>query len=188
MSATRAQRFYARVDEDGPLPERRPDLGPCHLWRNNRSYGTFEGRTAHRVALELVGVEIPRGYHVDHLCRRPPCVRPSHLEPVTPGENFRRGDHGNAMTSRLGRGSWSQRIPRGNRWELEVRVLWKLFDGEWHRHELDARDGWRATYLRCIEHGYVTHGGDMLWQITEAGRARLDWLPWAGRLKSEPAP
>jgi hypothetical protein len=103
MNAALVARFYALVNENGPLPERRPELGPCHLFGNSSGYAQLEGRSAHRIALELAGVEIPAGYHVDHLCRRHSCVRPSHLEPVTPQENFLRGDHPSAVAMRAGR-------------------------------------------------------------------------------------
>lgn len=26
------ERFWAKVDKNGPMPEGRPDLGPCWLW------------------------------------------------------------------------------------------------------------------------------------------------------------
>lgn len=104
-----AVEFYAQVDFDGPLPQRRPELGRCHVWVGDR-YPSGYGRVkyenwasgAHRVALRLSGVEIPDGYHVDHLCRRKSCVRPSRLEPVTPRENFLRGDHPAAVAWRAG--------------------------------------------------------------------------------------
>jgi hypothetical protein len=93
-------RFWAKVDFDGPIPERRPELGPCHVWtasvNGHHGYGKFwvNGRLlkAHRIALELAGVPIPAGYIVDHLCRNVRCVRLEHLEPVTQRENFLRGD------------------------------------------------------------------------------------------------
>jgi hypothetical protein len=93
------ERFWLKVDKNGPIPEYRPDLGPCWLWTAGtiRGYGRFcvgpERRNvfAHRYAYELLVGPIPAGLDMDHLCRVPACVRPSHLEPVTHQENNRRG-------------------------------------------------------------------------------------------------
>lgn len=45
----------------------------------------------HRLVYEALRGEIPKGLHLDHLCRTPACVNPWHLEPVTQQENVRRG-------------------------------------------------------------------------------------------------
>ncbi len=45
----------------------------------------------HRLTWELVNGPIPEGLEIDHLCRNPSCVRPSHLEPVTHRVNQERG-------------------------------------------------------------------------------------------------
>lgn len=72
----------------------------CWLWDHHTSdkgYGQLRerssGRTikAHRYFYELHRGPIPDGLHLDHLCRNPRCVNPDHLEPVTNGENQRRG-------------------------------------------------------------------------------------------------
>jgi len=42
---------------------------------------------AHRVSVILSGRDIPKGMHVDHLCRVRACVNPNHLEVVTPRTN-----------------------------------------------------------------------------------------------------
>jgi hypothetical protein len=85
------ERFWAKVDKsDG-----------CWIWRggaNGEGYGLFSGGPgpdrktviAHRYAWTLLKGEIPDGLHLDHLCRVRRCVRPEHLEPVTPSENLRR--------------------------------------------------------------------------------------------------
>lgn len=46
---------------------------------------------AHRFCYEMFYGKIPEGLDLDHLCRNPGCVNPSHLEPVTHKENCRRG-------------------------------------------------------------------------------------------------
>lgn len=94
-------RFWAKVNKDGPVSEYRPDLGPCWIWTantNDAGYGTFfvamnapvRNPGAHRISYELVVGSIPEGYDIDHLCMVPACVNPSHLEAVTPRVNMER--------------------------------------------------------------------------------------------------
>ncbi len=90
-------RFWAKVEKNGPIPEYRPDLGPCWIWTaalKPSGYGQFMigGRCcyAHRVAYETTVGIIPAGLELDHLCREPRCCNPAHLEPVTGAENHRR--------------------------------------------------------------------------------------------------
>jgi hypothetical protein len=92
------ERFWEKVNKDGPLPPDRPDLGPCWLWtrgKNGEGYGTFRigdsARSAHLVAYEWEYGPIPEGLQADHLCRVHACVRPSHLEAVTQQLNILRG-------------------------------------------------------------------------------------------------
>lgn len=47
--------------------------------------------SGHREFFIWAGGRIPDGHQVDHLCRRPGCVNPNHLEAVTPRENTLRG-------------------------------------------------------------------------------------------------
>jgi hypothetical protein len=77
-----------------------PNSG-CWLWlgfSDGKGYGRLElmGRPhlAHRVGYELFKGPIPDGLVLDHLCKNPFCVNPDHLEPVTMGENTRRGRSG----------------------------------------------------------------------------------------------
>lgn len=77
----------------------------CQIWTgavNHQGYGRVylsvngikrKGRSvlAHRLAYELeYGAEALRGLTVDHLCYRPLCCNPNHLEAVTAQENVRR--------------------------------------------------------------------------------------------------
>lgn len=96
--ADAATRFWTKVQK----------TETCWLWTGGRSttgYGhlylrTVNGRNvtvkAHRFAYELLVGPIPEGLELDHVrargCRHRHCVRPDHLEIVTPHENTLRGD------------------------------------------------------------------------------------------------
>lgn len=93
------ERFWQKVNKNGPVPDACPALGPCWLWLSaprGIGYGGFyvgNGKTAlaHRVSYELAKGPIPGGLDLDHLCRIRLCVRPEHLEPVTAQVNNLRG-------------------------------------------------------------------------------------------------
>lgn len=100
-------RFWERVDKDGPIPEYCPSLGPCWVWRldtNQAGYAMFQfdhrQMRAHRWSYQHVVGPIPDGLVLDHLCRVRHCVRPSHLEAVTGAVNNSR--------SLIGNRNWSQ--------------------------------------------------------------------------------
>jgi len=85
MDEKTLQRFWAKVDKDGPVPERFPELGPCWVWTAGTDvwgYGRFllDGKkwTAHRVAWLIGSGPIPVAECVLHRCDNPPCVRHSH--------------------------------------------------------------------------------------------------------------
>ena len=74
--------------------------GECWLWAagtGNDGYGKFyyRGRTwrAHRFAFTQINGDVPSSLVIDHLCRTILCVRPEHLEAVTPWENTLRSDN-----------------------------------------------------------------------------------------------
>lgn len=98
MSAADAnERFWPKVDKDGPPPAHRPDLGPCWMWRastTSSGYGKFlvvyVYYHAHRWLYEQINGPIAAGLNLDHLCRVRQCVNPSHCEPVTQMENLHR--------------------------------------------------------------------------------------------------
>jgi len=89
-----------------------PDARGCWIWTKhiqNKGYGVVgvafpEKRVAyaHRMTCELWHGPIPEGFHVDHLCRNPPCCNPWHLEAVSPAENARRGISRAAVMRKLG--------------------------------------------------------------------------------------
>lgn len=64
--------------------------------------GGCKGRTikAYKYVYEVLVGAVPQGLELDHLCKRPICVNPEHLEPVTHRVNILRG---NAPTAKAAR-------------------------------------------------------------------------------------
>ena len=83
-------RFWSRCE---PFNVRDPEA--CALWLGHTlpaGYGTLtdsDGTSlyAHRVSWELIHGPIPAGHVVHHLCSGPQCVRPSHLQALSPSEH-----------------------------------------------------------------------------------------------------
>lgn len=83
---TLAARFWSRVDQNGPSPGHRPELGPCWIWTGSTTAGGYgklgaEYRTllAHRLSWKMARGPIRAGRWVLHACDEPSCVRPTHL-------------------------------------------------------------------------------------------------------------
>lgn len=81
-----ADRFWSKVDKDGPIPAHAPELGPCWVWTaavGPHGYGMFRiggtMRRAHRVAYGLGHGVDPSEAGVLHRCDNTACVRPTHL-------------------------------------------------------------------------------------------------------------
>jgi len=94
-------RFWQKIDKNGPTPENLPHLGNCWIWTakaitTSNGYGRLNmggkyGPTihAHVFAYEEANGPIPQGMVLDHLCATPLCVRPTHLEVKTHKSNLR---------------------------------------------------------------------------------------------------
>lgn len=94
-----AEARYAQLaDRAGPIPDHRPDLGPCWIWTGTTVGGGY-GRMSvggremlvHRWAYERFVGPVPDRYDLDHLCCNKSCVNTAHLEAVTHQENTLRG-------------------------------------------------------------------------------------------------
>lgn len=106
------ERLFYNIDKNGSVPECRPDLGCCWVWTGylvkgnakTDGYGCIsiknKTKRVSRVLYSLLVEGIPDNLELDHLCRNPPCVRPSHLEPVTHKENTLRGNNPLAINAR----------------------------------------------------------------------------------------
>lgn len=83
----------------------------CWEWRgakNQKGYGQINISRhmvkVHRWAYEQANGPIPAGMQLDHLCRNPSCVNPSHVEPVTNQENALRGWVARGLPTHCGKG------------------------------------------------------------------------------------
>jgi len=102
------ERLWSHVDKNGPIPEHRPELGPCWIWLAAKGkkdgYGKvkIKGKMvqAHRATYEDVKGPIPEGLTLDHLCRNRACVNYDHTEPVTLWQNTLRSTNFVAENSR----------------------------------------------------------------------------------------
>jgi|SRR5271157_3784042 len=100
---TLEERLLSKLNKNGPVPECRPDLGPCWIWTgcvNDQGYGQIAvtvgvgiviRRYTHIVSYETYVGPIPEGLELDHLCRTRRCANYKHLEPVTRRVNLLRG-------------------------------------------------------------------------------------------------
>lgn len=83
------------------------DVAGCWEWIGpigGRGYGilTINGRQlkAHRVSFEVSVVPVPAGLHLHHLCGNRRCVRPSHLQIITPADHVLIGGSFSAQNAR----------------------------------------------------------------------------------------
>lgn len=137
-SLSAEERFFLRVQKDSevypdfsdPLVRLAPGCEPCWMWtggynsngypRYNRKSG--KGTIPYRISWQyLVG---PISDELDHLCRNPGCVNPSHLEDVPGRVNALRSDNPLARNAR------KTHCMRGHPFNGENTIL----DAKGHRH------------------------------------------------------
>jgi hypothetical protein len=155
-------RFWAKVDKNGPVPAHRPELGPCWLFtgsRDDKGYGQIRegGRGSRLIKAHRLGYVLQIGPVADdvlvlHKCDNPPCARGEHLFTGTFGDNSRDA----AAKGRLIFQAHPERIARGEKaWAAkltaaDVEEMRTLRADGWTQVRLAARFGVTQANVSAI--------------------------------------
>lgn len=117
------ERFWSKVDKNGPIPAHNPDAGPCWVWTRGcypDGYPQFSVRLKSLrggiLGFILGGGTFENGLVVRHVaCRNKKCVNPSHLRSGTQQDNIddRSRDGTTACGCRNGSYTHPEKVRRG---------------------------------------------------------------------------
>jgi len=156
------ERFWSKVDKNGPVPEHCPELGQCWIWTacvagsNNYGRFDFEGKScvAHRFSFFLANNRWPNGSNpfILHKCDNSLCVRPEHLTEGNSSSNvidciikdrFPRGEIKknskltNDKVRKIRELYFSEEITQrelARQFGVNQRVIWGILNGEFWTH------------------------------------------------------
>ena len=114
-SPTTVARFWSKVEVGDPAT--------CWTWRarkNEKGYGVFRDKKAHRVAYNLLIGKIPDGQICCHKCDNPSCCNPHHIFLGSHADNIRDArDKGRLR----GMGIAGERHPNAKLTDLQVEEI-----------------------------------------------------------------
>ena len=151
------ERFWEKVNKDGPIPLHCPELGPCWLWTASKDgcgygwigLGNRKLGKAHQVSWELHFGPIPEDKCVLHHCDLPECSNPRHLFLGTQKDNALdreskgRGNHATGV--RCGAFTHPECRPRGPQHgnarlsEMQVREIRQMYTGAYGEQKALAK-------------------------------------------------
>jgi hypothetical protein len=123
MKPTIEERFWSKVDKDGPVPVGHEELGTCWIWTGftRNGYGLFwyqgQDRQAQRICYILSFGDIPKRMVIDHICHDRACVNPEHIRLATVSQNNKNLSRAKNNTS----GFKGVRWHKGNKnWQSQI--------------------------------------------------------------------
>ena len=154
LEKTAEQRFWEKVNVGDP--------SECWPWqaamRGDYGFFNLENTTigAHKFSYILSHGEVPSGLVVDHKCRNPRCVNPSHLQAVTLSENAQNVAKPWASNNSGYRNVWWCKT--WNRWTGQVTVMGKKHSIGYHRDIGDADKAARALRSDLFKNNLAEEG------------------------------
>jgi len=157
--------------------------GECWLWHgkvSNHGYAMLsidrKTRNVHRFLYQHVRGQLPLTVALDHLCCRPACINPAHLEPVTTVVNILRG------TSPPARNATKTHCPAGHAYTPDntiTRRQHRSCRACKRRRDAQRHDRWQHTHPRPafvpVEQCYRGHAydaGNTYWDTKGKRRCR----------------
>jgi HNH endonuclease len=104
---------------------KQPDNG-CWIWtacKDQKGYGFFTGKRAHRMSYEIYKGEIPEKMLVCHHCDNPSCVNPEHLWLGTVPDNNKDRDLKGRLVKNIGEKHPMCKISEKTALEIKERLL-----------------------------------------------------------------
>ena len=154
---TWSERFWGKVNKEGPIPTHNPKLGRCWMWTAGKhplGYGllwdweTKKLRRATHVAIFLYTGEWPK-LHALHMCDNPECVRFSHLEEGTRKKNMQDAVKRGLMNTPKGENAGKAKLT----WAQVEAIRTEYAQGNITYRELAEKYGVNNSNIGCIVRG-----------------------------------